>query len=406
VFANSKLLPLIILVMALVLSALAGIRPAAAPRPSNYSRQFLYPPEIIPYDNDTPSISVSMPSNYTSETHSFSVNITVTKPSSWNNSSLTYGNFTEYYGIIDVVEFSLDGQWEELNMSTPDTWMSTTPLIFSISLPSLADGLHYICINASGWCLFAPTLYGTMFANYVAGTSGMIDFTINAPPNISVLSPEDQIYNVTTSAPLIFTTDEPVTWMAASLDGQSNITIAGNTTLTDLTEGSHMLQVYAQVPTGSIGASEIVTFTVDFPPNITLLEPIDMPYNTTDIPVEFNVSKSVSWIGYSLDDQDNVSISGNMTLFDLPYGEHILTIYAADVYGNVGQSQTVTFARYPLMAFAPPPYPMYLTLEDHLTLFTGAALAVAVLTALVLLLRRKRRREAMYKVLPAINPAS
>jgi len=81
-------------------------------------------------------------------------------------------------------------------------------------------------------------------------------------PVVSVFSPENKTYNET-NVPLMFTVDKPVSSMEYSLDGQDNVTIAGNTTLTDLPNGLHNLTLYAKYTEGTIGASETVSFTVD-----------------------------------------------------------------------------------------------------------------------------------------------
>jgi hypothetical protein len=81
-------------------------------------------------------------------------------------------------------------------------------------------------------------------------------------PTISVFSPLNTTYNVS-SVPLTFTVDKPVSLMEYSLDGQDNVTIVGNTTLTALPNGLHNVTVYAKYTEGGIGASEIVNFTVN-----------------------------------------------------------------------------------------------------------------------------------------------
>ncbi len=79
-------------------------------------------------------------------------------------------------------------------------------------------------------------------------------------PAISIVSPENKTYD-TTDIPLTFTVDESVLWMAYSLDGQANVTITGNTTLSGLSDGSHNLIVYTKDAAGSTGTSEIIYFS-------------------------------------------------------------------------------------------------------------------------------------------------
>lgn len=162
------------------------------------------------------------------------------------------------------------------------------------------------------------------------------------PPTISILSPKNKRYAVT-DVPLAFTVSELTLWMGYSLDGQANVTIAGNTTLTGLYYGTHNIVVYAKDSAGNIGSSGMVYFAIGTLPSISILSPENKTYDTTDIPLTFTVTETVSWIGYSLDGQANVTITGNKTITGLPYGSHSLVVYAIDIAGNPGTSETIYF---------------------------------------------------------------
>jgi N-acetylneuraminic acid mutarotase len=84
------------------------------------------------------------------------------------------------------------------------------------------------------------------------------------PPAVSVISPENKTYNDGTVA-LTFAVDKPVSQMGYCLDGQGNVTVAGNATLTKLPNGAHNLTVYVKDAEGSIGASESVAFLISKP---------------------------------------------------------------------------------------------------------------------------------------------
>ena len=43
-------------------------------------------------------------------------------------------------------------------------------------------------------------------------------------------------------------------------------------------------------------------------------------------------------MGYSLDGQSNVTITGNITLAGLADGFHLVVVYATDAYGNTGSA--------------------------------------------------------------------
>jgi hypothetical protein len=86
------------------------------------------------------------------------------------------------------------------------------------------------------------------------------------------------------------------------------------------------------------------------PPVVTVSSPTSKTYETGDIPLTFTVNEPTSWMGYSLDGQDNVTITGNTTLSGLAIGAHNLTVSAEDLTGLIGVSATIQFnivARFP-----------------------------------------------------------
>lgn len=84
------------------------------------------------------------------------------------------------------------------------------------------------------------------------------------------------------------------------------------------------------------------------PPTISIVSPENKTYSGKDIPLTFSVSEPASWIGYSLDAQANVTITGNITLQDVPDGSHHLIVYANDTSSNMGASCIVYFDAYTL----------------------------------------------------------
>ncbi|MGB8276072.1 MAG: kelch repeat-containing protein [Alphaproteobacteria bacterium] len=83
----------------------------------------------------------------------------------------------------------------------------------------------------------------------------------SAAPAISVLSPENRTYS-TTGISLTFTIDEPASWIRYKLDDKTVAEIEGNTTLPELSCGSHNLKVYVTDAAGNTRASETITFTI------------------------------------------------------------------------------------------------------------------------------------------------
>jgi hypothetical protein len=80
------------------------------------------------------------------------------------------------------------------------------------------------------------------------------------------------------------------------------------------------------------------------PPVISVLSPTDKTYDPGEIPLTFTVNEPTSWIKYSLDGQNNVTITGNITLPALSSGAHNIKLYAQDNSGNVGTSGTIQFS--------------------------------------------------------------
>jgi parallel beta-helix repeat protein len=78
-------------------------------------------------------------------------------------------------------------------------------------------------------------------------------------------------------------------------------------------------------------------------PRILLLSPGAQEYNTSRVDLIFSVDKYVVWIGYSLDGQGNLTVTGNCTIANMTNGVHTLTVYANDTFGNIGKSESVTF---------------------------------------------------------------
>ena len=82
-----------------------------------------------------------------------------------------------------------------------------------------------------------------------------------SPPAAFIFSPENKTYTAN-RVDLVFIVSEQPSWMGYSLDGQANVTIAGNTTLTRLSDGPHRLEVYMKDTDGNAGIPETIYFTI------------------------------------------------------------------------------------------------------------------------------------------------
>ncbi len=170
---------------------------------------------------------------------------------------------------------------------------------------------------------------------------------IFAPENtslrISILSPENKTY-ATTDVPLEITVNRIFYRTTYSLDGEANKTIIGNTTLTGLSNGPHNIIIFIEDNPGNISSSGVIYFTVaTASPTISILSPEKKTYDANNISLTFTLNETISWIAYSLDGQENMTISANTAITDLSDGSHSLIVYAKDAAGNTWSSETVYF---------------------------------------------------------------
>lgn len=170
------------------------------------------------------------------------------------------------------------------------------------------------------------------------------------PSLVKIISPENKIYS-TNDVPLTFTIDKTTLWIGYSIDSQVNVTINENTTIIDLSEGSHSLRIYAY-DTGGNADSEMVYFYVDtVTPNITISLLGNKTYATNSVLLIFSIDESTSWIGYSLDGNANETITHvsdilpftTLSISELSEGPHRIIAYAKDAAGNTGASEIIYF---------------------------------------------------------------
>jgi parallel beta-helix repeat protein len=79
-------------------------------------------------------------------------------------------------------------------------------------------------------------------------------------------------------------------------------------------------------------------------PNIVILSPVNnTSYYKNYVPLNFTITNSttISWIGYSLNNTKNVTITGSINLTKISDKWNNITVYANDTSGNMGASNTV-----------------------------------------------------------------
>ena len=78
------------------------------------------------------------------------------------------------------------------------------------------------------------------------------------------------------------------------------------------------------------------------PPKIQITSPENETYN--QVKLAFTTNRGTSWIGYNLDNQANITLTGESSLSGLSNGQHKVIIYANDSFGNMGYSNIVYFS--------------------------------------------------------------
>lgn len=151
-----------------------------------------------------------------------------------------------------------------------DAWTTAT------AMPTYRTDFGVAVVNdvlyAIGGYSYVSLIYGTVTP--VAVNEQYTPIGYGVPPEIKVLSPADQTYNVS-SVSLVFTVDKLVNWMGYSLDGKENVTLTGNTTISELSNGLHNVTVYARDEFENVGTSRTISFSVEVPfPTTLVIAPI------------------------------------------------------------------------------------------------------------------------------------
>ena len=98
-----------------------------------------------------------------------------------------------------------------------------------------------------------------------------------------------------------------------------------------------------------VAVAGLVVSVGNLPPVMEIVNPRDNSYSTIPVNLIFTANKQLSWTGYSLDDQPNVTLSqgSNGTvmsyLIQLSEGQHSLVVYANDSSGLMSSSNKVNF---------------------------------------------------------------
>jgi len=252
------------------------------------------------------------------------------------------------------------------------------------NITELSHGTHSIVVYAEFEGKYSPEPY-RLEDFKAAGASSKTYFTVNSSitdtilPENTILTPANEVYN-TIDIAISLADDEPCSQVRHSLDGEKSVATDGNTTLTGLSDGPHILLLFASDLAGNTKSS-VTSFTVSAPPIILIVSPENKIYETTNTTLDFTVNDPVLWIKYSLDNKANQTATGNITLTDLTDGQHTIVVYACDTSEKVGASETVAFT----VGTLEEPFPT--------VPIAAASIAVIIVASGLLIYWKKRNRD-------------
>jgi hypothetical protein len=222
--------------------------------------------------------------------------------------------------------------------------------------------LLIVCANLVGYTVANPYTY----------TGEVPPDQETYPPVITISSPVNNTAYNTSRVPLTFNVTAPQSRTASSsmvikvtyeVDWKKepiNVLNGGqeqapfNLQLSNVPEGQHTIVIKA-VGSGLYKQDEVsykgffirstatIYFTIDHTaPTVLVLPPENVSSNST-VPLNFMVNEAYSKIAYSINRQQNATVTGNSTLPQLAAGYYNVTFYVWDAAGNVGASETAFF---------------------------------------------------------------
>jgi hypothetical protein len=225
-----------------------------------YKLFYVYDGTVSPdLHTEPPAISIFAPKNHSACATNvvlLSVNVSVGESS------------TADFRYIDEVYYEADWQKKENRLYEYDAVRDPEPPHWEIEFKSLRDGNYSLVVYAKerggyyGATSYSGPIIDQHYNLFEIDGSSTVFFTVDtSAPSVSVLSLQNETF-YSPNFDLNFVVDEPTSRSTYSLDGNDNVTVAGNTTLTGMPIGVHNVTVYAWDTAGNVGASESVTFTI------------------------------------------------------------------------------------------------------------------------------------------------
>jgi len=250
VIAMWKAIPTAAFILALLFSALAT---------DNFVQLGVANPWYEDRWTDPPVISIHSPTNETYR-DVILINFTMTKPEKWKSYPTVYLGTPTRYGDVQQLDHITIEVDEKLYRLIEVHSNLSSPFSYSENLSNLRDGIHSLRIFAYGagvieGCEWKPNTSAEI------NSSSVVNFRLDTVFPRILLALENKTY-YSSDIPLDFTVNEQVSQIAYNLDGGDNVTIAGNTTLTNLHIGLHNVTVYAWDDAGNMGVSETIYFNI------------------------------------------------------------------------------------------------------------------------------------------------
>ena len=266
-------------------------------------------------------------------------------------------------GLILLAPFLIEPQTVEAQTVDGESHSSALTII---SPSNTTYSSNLLLLNVTIHRQFKPTEYDSR-----------IMYSLNGENNVTVPSTET-FFDMTTPDSI---------WSALA----SYTLISGTVFLQNLSEGYYFLTVFGVYERAKgistkypavMQDTETVFFTINdgIAPSLTNLQIDNRTFSQNNLPLNISVDEQVSWMGYSLDGETNVTFTGNTTLNGLLYGSHSLVVYANDTVGNMGTTGSIDFT-----VAKPESFPVVPVAA------TVAVIAGAVAAGLLLLYCRKHR---------------
>jgi hypothetical protein len=278
-------------VISLILSlSVAGMQAVKVVKANPYEPPPFYPPTP---NKDSPTITMDSPTNTSYTIGNVTLNFTISQPSSWvktiqinqTSDNVTYGDMR--VGYIHDVYYQLDGNLHTLWSQYPPSPILESVKTFTVNMFNLTTGLHYLTVKAACYSIY------------------------DSHQSTSWHLTESYNWN-TTSEPVLFSVGEPYRTPSPSPS-----------------------------PSPSLPSNDYL-FIVTMQPG----QGWDWHYNISGPLILFyRTAEPLSWVGYSLDEAQNVTIVRNGTeLPTLPDGKHSLKLYGNDTEGKMYASWVIWFS--------------------------------------------------------------